>query len=861
MRQTMMRKSAEIEIDNRKHQHQIIEVGESSPFALEAWLPRFTACTAPCRRDQQTLPTTVYCDPTKKTGSSEAPSVAPSSSEDDGTSVSDDQTGFTSSATSRTNTAGGNSSNNNQGNTNWHVFSLFGAKESLPVSVKSNKKSCRQENLVKTARKSSSSSRHSYVPKESMKGTSLLDEQDDFPPAFGFVERAHEVSKLKQQQQQQQQQQQKQHCEIVFLDEDVGDDEDSVFDFQEKDNPNNISVEVTLPEEDSENSFFDKENPNNVSVEVTLPEDEDDFLDDIGVECRVKDKARPNPWYSKRLNIGMATCLLMGFIAMIVGFSIAAKDSSSKAKDSKLSVAPTVRASMAPSETPVPFENVFLSSTWKALEDDLSPQSKAYEFVLNRHPVTSSYNESDTAAIVENWRKEQVFALATIYYSFHGEVWQDSFDWLQHDVSECDYWYPTVYNGRFDLLGDNEIKPYNYMDTCDSKGKLQSLILSNLELPDTTTTTIPPEVVFLAPLKQLILPSNNITAILTDFLPNEMYTELSELEVLNLSDNNLFGFIPPEISSFTSLTELDLSENSLSGTVPTSFALMTELTDLYLYGNSLVGGELPTEIGSLLSLAYFEADGCIFSGSIPTEVGLLTNMQHLTLHYNSLTGMLPSELGLLTAATELSLVGNKFSSTIPSTLGLLSNLSYLYLFSMALTGEIPSTLALMTGLGELALDNNLLSGSISSSFGKLKALTKLSLDANALYNELPTELGQLTDLVDLRLHNNTLSGWLPSELGLLTAMTELSLHSNEFSGTIPNEFGSMLALQFLRLNNLPGLTGTIPPSLGNLQNITYINLRGTNALTGEVPADLCGIADFDCGWFLCGCDCLCTPLY
>ena len=861
-----MRNSVEIELErsgngtttaaNRRQQDHIVEVEGSSAFALEAWLPRFTACTAPCRRDQQTLPTTVYYDPKKKTGSSVAPSVAPSSPDD--TSVSDDQTGFTSSATSRTTNAEDDISNKNQGSNNWPVFSWFGAKNNLPVSVENiNKSSSKNENRAKTALRSFSSARHSYVPKESMKETSLLDKQEDFPPAIGFVERAREVSRLKQQQQQQQQQ----HCEILFMDEDIGDDEDSVFDFPEKENPNNVSVEVTLPEEDSEDSFLDKEHPNNVSVEVTLPEDEDGFLDDIGVECRVKNKSSPTPWYRNRVNIGIAICLLLGIIAMIVGFSIEAKDSSSSSSsNNELSVAPSVQASMAPSETPVPFENAFLSSTWKALEDDLSPQSKAYEFVLNRQAATSN-NESETITIVENWRKEQVFALATIYYSLHGEVWKDSFDWLQHNVSECDYWYPTVYNGRFDLGGDNEIKPYNYIDTCDSEGKLQSLILSNLELPDTTTATIPPEVVFLASLKQLILPSNNITAILTDFLPNEMYTELSALKVLKLSDNNLFGYIPPEISSFTSLTELDLSENSLSGTIPTSFALMTDLSDLYLSGNSLVGGELPTEIGSLLSLAYFEADGCIFSGSIPTEIGLLTNVQHLTLHYNSLTGMLPSELGLLTAATELTLVGNQFSSTIPSTLGLMSNLSYLYLFSMALTGEIPSTLALMTRLGELALDNNLLSGSIPCSFGKLTALTKLSLDANALYDELPTELGQLTNLVDLHLHNNSLSGWLPSEFGLLTAMTELSLHSGEFSGTVPNEFGSMSALEFLRLNDLPGLTGTIPPSLGNLQNLTHINLRGTNALSGEVPEDLCGIADFDCGWFLCGCDCLCTPLH
>ena len=44
--------------------------------------------------------------------------------------------------------------------------------------------------------------------------------------------------------------------------------------------------------------------------------------------------------------------------------------------------------------------------------------------------------------------------------------------------------------------------------------------------------------------------------------------EMSSVEYLELSENNLSGAIPPELGSLSNLTSLYLNENRLSGAIP-----------------------------------------------------------------------------------------------------------------------------------------------------------------------------------------------------------------------------------------------------------------------------------------------------
>ncbi|XP_059644625.1 receptor-like protein EIX2 [Cornus florida] len=79
---------------------------------------------------------------------------------------------------------------------------------------------------------------------------------------------------------------------------------------------------------------------------------------------------------------------------------------------------------------------------------------------------------------------------------------------------------------------------------------------------------------------------------LSGVIPKEL-TSLSKLGTLNLSMNHLTGKIPERIENLERLETLDLSKNKLSGPIPPSMASLTFLNHLNLSYNNL-SGKIPT---------------------------------------------------------------------------------------------------------------------------------------------------------------------------------------------------------------------------------------------------------------------------
>lgn len=91
---------------------------------------------------------------------------------------------------------------------------------------------------------------------------------------------------------------------------------------------------------------------------------------------------------------------------------------------------------------------------------------------------------------------------------------------------------------------------------------------------------------------------------------------------LYLFGKNLSGEIPPELGDLSELQVLILSNNQLSGVIPVELGNLSQLEFLYLDNNQL-SGRIPVELGSLSQLHWLNLDNNQLSGPFPHNVAEL----------------------------------------------------------------------------------------------------------------------------------------------------------------------------------------------------------------------------------------------
>ncbi|KAJ9702965.1 hypothetical protein PVL29_004637 [Vitis rotundifolia] len=106
------------------------------------------------------------------------------------------------------------------------------------------------------------------------------------------------------------------------------------------------------------------------------------------------------------------------------------------------------------------------------------------------------------------------------------------------------------------------------------------------------------------------------------------YTRTLSLVVgIDLSDNNLSGEFPQEITKLLGLVVLNLSRNHITGQIPESISVLHQLLSLDLSCNKL-SGTIPSSMASLTFLSYLNLSNNNFSGKIPF-VGQMTTFTEL----------------------------------------------------------------------------------------------------------------------------------------------------------------------------------------------------------------------------------------
>ncbi|KAJ9169692.1 hypothetical protein P3X46_017854 [Hevea brasiliensis] len=349
-------------------------------------------------------------------------------------------------------------------------------------------------------------------------------------------------------------------------------------------------------------------------------------------------------------------------------------------------------------------------------------------------------------------------------------------------------------------------------------------------------------------------------------LPSELST-LSHLQILYLQQNHLSGPLP-SLANLSLLQELRLEDNSFSFIPQGFFQGLTSLTDFRISQNTnLDPWTIPVHIAESGSLIIFEATQANIEGTIPDMFASLPGLQNLDLAYNNLTGTLPAsfansaiqnlrlnyqQMGLsgtidvLSSMTQLNqvwLMGNQFTGSIPD----FSKCEFLFdlqLRENKFTGIVPASLITLPRLLNVSLSNNKLQGPVP----EFPSNISLDIDANNFCVATPgvpcnpqvktmLEIAGAVEyqeiLSDSWRGNDPCSNWAFVTCDEQNIST-INFGKQHFSGTISPAFVNLTALTNLYLND-NNLTGSIPDSLTKLTQLKVLDVSNNN-LYGKIPA-------------------------
>ncbi|XP_026420550.1 probable leucine-rich repeat receptor-like protein kinase At1g35710 [Papaver somniferum] len=251
----------------------------------------------------------------------------------------------------------------------------------------------------------------------------------------------------------------------------------------------------------------------------------------------------------------------------------------------------------------------------------------------------------------------------------------------------------------------------------------------------------------------------------------------SNIQYLDLSNNNLSGIIPTSVGYCHSLIYLNLGINNLTGNVPKELEQAKKLQILQLNDNNFDGDPL-NFIGELHELVVLDLGNNNFGGSISSLAGSLGNLQILSLRTNNFNESIPKEILDLQQLHVLDLSRNNLTGIIPNGIGNLQ-------LQMTTKGIITQYENLYTYNSGIDLSSNKLEGEIPEEIGRLKGLSMLNLSHNHLSGNIPLSVGSMNGLESLDLSFNKLSGPIPVSLASMDFLGYLNLSYNNLSGTIP----------------------------------------------------------------------------
>ncbi|KAL1111015.1 hypothetical protein V6Z11_D02G028700 [Gossypium hirsutum] len=433
--------------------------------------------------------------------------------------------------------------------------------------------------------------------------------------------------------------------------------------------------------------------------------------------------------------------------------------------------------------------------------------------------------------------------------------------------------------------------------------------LEYLELSNNKISGAIPNWVWKKSLRYLFLANNHLSS-LDQLLPNQSSTSSQGSFIFDTSSNNLSGPIPncgsiPNcLDNMSQLETVDVSYNNLSGPIPNCLGNMSALSWLGLQGNNFSGmipkfskatqlqflkvsenrleGKLPRSLAKCTQLMVFDVGSNMINDTFPFWLEKLPALKVLILRENRFYGQIKhfKHKSVFPTLDVLDIASNQFSGELSIDFLQPTRLRSLKIAGNKLDGELSRSLANCTALEVLDLGNNMVHDTFPFWLEKLPSLKVLVLRANRFYgtiSKIDTERG-FPKLRILDIGSNNFSGDLSIEFlqslkamatmtndekakldyigenyyqdsvtivnkgiemfyqKVLTILTCLDLSNNSFHGRIPEEIQMLRSLRVMNLSN-NGFSSEIPLALQNLKDLESLDLS-RNKLSGKIPPQL-----------------------
>lgn len=206
--------------------------------------------------------------------------------------------------------------------------------------------------------------------------------------------------------------------------------------------------------------------------------------------------------------------------------------------------------------------------------------------------------------------------------------------------------------------------------------------------------------------------------------------KLPYLYELDFSNNKLSGPVPSVVLSSPNLTFVDLRFNMFSGWVPPRIFTL-DLDFLFINNNRFAPQQLPDTLGTPRAL-FISLANSRYVGPIPSSIGgAAKRLVEILLLNNNLSGCLPTEIGQLVRLRYFNAGQNQLTGPIPLSFACLRNMQSLSLAENLMYGIVPEMVCQLPLLSNFSLAFNYFT-EVGPECRKLIASGRLDLRMNCV---------------------------------------------------------------------------------------------------------------------------------